>query len=168
MFKSFQINGKVLAGFAVFFLIFTFLQQYSPIQMKSILSGSMEPVFYTGSIILEKKTDQHTVFRQGDVITFKVENGIHITHRIQKAVKKNGETFYVTKGDHNNGPDSEMVSSRQIVGKYLGITIPYAGYVHHFLYTKIGLLAFMILPGIFLLVLSWRMLFLQKTSVKQG
>lgn len=158
---------RIILAVACMFMIGLF-QQYLPIQTKSILSGSMEPVFYTGSIIFEKPVNPNTVLLPGDIVTFKVENGVLITHRIIKVIEKKDEIFYRTKGDNNNGADIDLVASSQITGKYLGLTIPLLGYIQHFIYSKLGILAFIILPGLMLLILSWKLLFTQKAAIKHG
>lgn len=40
-------------------------------QFKSVLSGSMEPTFLTGSIIAIEPTKDGSKYQKGDVITFK-------------------------------------------------------------------------------------------------
>ncbi|MEC2325744.1 signal peptidase I SipW [Lederbergia lenta] len=118
-------------------------------QLKTVLSGSMEPNMKTGSIILVESVKGTANFKQGDVITFKTKENILITHRIMK-VENNGQR-YITKGDNNNEPDVEPVLAQNIVGKYSGFTVPYAGYVLHFLNTKLGAVLLLIVPGLFFL-----------------
>ena len=42
-------------------------------QLKTVLSGSMEPGIQTGSIIAVKLAEDKTNFKEGDVITFQEE-----------------------------------------------------------------------------------------------
>lgn len=118
-------------------------------QLKTVLSGSMEPNIKTGSIILVESVKDTAKFKQGDVITFKTKDNILITHRIIE-VDNNGQR-YITKGDNNNGPDVEPVLAQNIVGKYAELTVPYAGYVLHFLNTKSGAVLLLIVPGLLFL-----------------
>lgn len=115
-------------------------------QVKTVLSGSMEPDIKVGSIIFIKQTEENASFKKGDVITFLTEENILVTHRIIK-VENEGQRF-ITKGDNNDGPDIEPVLAHNVVGKYTGITIPYAGYALHFANSKQGALLLMILPGL--------------------
>lgn len=129
-------------------------------QLKTVLSGSMEPDIQTGSIILIKPTDAQTEFEKGDVITYKSPDEILITHRIHE-VQDNAQQ-YITKGDNNNSTDADPVLAENIVGKYTGFTIPYAGYAAHFANTKQGAVLLLILPGILLfayaIIIIWRAL----------
>lgn len=121
-------------------------------QMKTVLSGSMEPEMKTGSIITIKATDAKQEFQKGDVITFKTDDDVFVTHRIEQ-VKDNGKQ-YITKGDANNAPDSEPVVPEDIVGTYTGFTIPYVGYVMNFASSKEGAALMLIIPGVCLLLFS--------------
>lgn len=138
-------------------------------QMKTVLSGSMEPEMKTGSIIAIKATDVQEEFQKGDVITFKTEDDVFVTHRIEQ-VKDNGK-HYITKGDANNAPDSEPVVPEDIVGMYTGFTVPYVGYVMNFASSKEGAALMLIIPGVCLLLFSilmiWRAL-RQLDKVKGG
>lgn len=118
-------------------------------QLKTVLSGSMEPEMQTGSIILIQKNKNTAEFKKGDVITFQTKDNLLITHRIIE-VQNDGQR-YITQGDNNNGPDVEPVLAHNIVGKYSGYTVPYVGYVIHFLNTGQGAILFLIIPGIFFL-----------------
>lgn len=121
-------------------------------QIKTVLSGSMEPEFKTGSLIVVKMGGDMTRFEQGDVITYTTEEGTLITHRILE-VNGNGQQ-YITKGDANDGKDLSPVIYENIVGEYTGLTVPYVGYVMNFANTREGAAILLILPGIFLLSYS--------------
>ncbi|MBS4208688.1 signal peptidase I SipW [Bacillus sp. FJAT-50079] len=129
-------------------------------QFKTVLSGSMEPEMQTGSVILIEQAENTAEFNKGDVITFKTKENLLITHRIIE-VQNKGQS-YITQGDNNNGPDVEPVLAQNIVGKYSGFTIPYAGYALHYLNTGQGAVLFLIIPGFIFLGYSaitiWRAL----------
>src|SRR5699024_10064207 len=97
-------------------------------QLKTVLSGSMEPEFKTGSIIAIRLTDVNDQFTKNEIITFRTKENIRVTHRI---VDVQGNE-YITKGDSNDGADVEPVLSQNIIGKYTGFTIPYIGYAMNF------------------------------------
>ncbi len=86
-------------------------------QFKSVLSGSMEPTFLTGSIIAIEPTKDGSKYQKGDVITFKEKDEKIITHRIIGVKDTNGKVMYETKGDNNNGPDLEPVLADNVIGK---------------------------------------------------
>jgi signal peptidase I len=124
-------------------------------QIKAVLSGSMEPAFLTGSIILIKLDDNQASYGVEDVITFHLD-GKFITHRIIELNNKNGQTIYKTKGDNNDGPDPWTVSKQDVIGKYTGVTIPYAGYALKFAGSQLGSALLLIVPGFILLISSFR------------
>lgn len=129
-------------------------------QLKTVLSGSMEPGIQTGSIIAVKLAEDKTGFKEGDVITF-MEEDILITHRIIEVVHSGDSVLYRTKGDNNNAADMDPVQSVNVVAQYNGFTLPYAGYFINFTQSKNG--AFLLLiPGFLLLLYSgftiWKVL----------
>lgn len=131
-------------------------------QIKTVLSGSMEPGIQTGSIIAVKPLTDGANLKKGDVITFKEDASTLITHRIIEVTETKSGFLYTTKGDNNNGPDREQVLAENVVGVYSGFTVPYAGYAISFSQSPEGSALLLILPGIFLLGYSvitiWRTL----------
>lgn len=128
-------------------------------QLKTVLSGSMEPGIKTGSIIAVKPGGDMTRFKQDDVITFMEEDGKLITHRITEVIASGDSVMYRTKGDNNNAEDINPVLSENVVAEYTGFTIPYVGYFINFSQSQNG--AFLLLiPGILLIgyagITIWR------------
>lgn len=120
-------------------------------QFKTVLSGSMEPGIKTGSIIAVKSGGDTTRFNEGDIITFKEDENILITHRITEVIKNGNQVMYRTKGDNNNSEDMNPVLSDNVVAEYTGFTVPYVGYFIDFAKSKNGSALLLILPGILLL-----------------
>ena len=111
-----------------------------------ILSGSMSPVFDTGSIVDVKdiKPEQIVV---GDIITFKDPKNSNtlITHRVVEITKENTDLKFATKGDANNAKDVDLVPAQNIIGK-VKFSVPYVGYVLQFIKnTNIIILSFIII-----------------------
>ncbi|TQR10143.1 signal peptidase I SipW [Psychrobacillus soli] len=127
--------------------------QFFGYQLKTVLSGSMEPGIQTGSIISVKAAEDKNAFKEGDVITFQAEKDILITHRITEVVKSGDSVLYRTKGDNNNAEDMDPVLSDNVVAKYTGFTLPYVGYFINFSQSKNGALLLLI-PGFLLLIYS--------------
>ncbi|MNO38870.1 Signal peptidase I W [compost metagenome] len=123
-------------------------------QIKSVLSGSMEPGIQTGSIVALKPGGDMNRFKKGDVITFRNEENLLITHRVVEATMNNatGEAMYRTKGDNNDAPDMNPTSSTNVVAEYTGVTVPYVGYAMNFAVSKAGSVVLMIVPGLMLLL----------------
>ncbi|MFD0768761.1 signal peptidase I SipW [Bacillus sp. CGMCC 1.60114] len=120
-------------------------------QFKTVLSGSMEPTFLTGSIIAIEPTKDGSKYKKGDVITFKEKDNKLITHRIIDVKNTNGQVSYETKGDNNNGPDLQPVLAENVVGKYADITVPYVGYLLNYANSKAGAALLLVIPGVLLL-----------------
>lgn len=85
-----------------------------------ILSGSMEPMIPTGSVVVVNTADRDVL--PGDVATFS-RHGDLVTHRILSK----REDGYQTKGDANTDPDTGIISAEDIRGKVL-FHIPMIGY----------------------------------------
>ncbi|SFB13450.1 MULTISPECIES: signal peptidase I SipW [unclassified Bacillus (in: firmicutes)] len=129
-------------------------------QFKTVLSGSMEPGIKTGSIIVVKPVDENTKYEKDDIITFKVDEKNLVTHRIVEVVKNANGVMYRTKGDNNKSEDMELVLSQNVVAKYVGINIPYLGYLTDYAKSQNGSALLLILPGLLLIGYSivsiWR------------
>ncbi|WP_226671172.1 signal peptidase I SipW [Metabacillus litoralis] len=131
-------------------------------QLKTVLSGSMEPGIATGSVIAVKTVDEEerVSLKQGDVITFKEDNKL-VTHRISEVKKTSSSVLYVTKGDNNDALDSNPVLAENVQAVYKGFTIPNLGYFINFTQSPNGSIFFMIVPGI--LILGYSILSIWKT-----
>jgi signal peptidase I len=123
-------------------------------QLKTVLSGSMEPTFKTGSIIAIKPVVDPNHLEKDDVITFMESEEKLVTHRIIEVIHNGENTMYKTKGDHNEDPDNHPVLASNVVGQYTGVTIPYAGYFIDFSKSKNGAAMLLILPGLLLLAFA--------------
>lgn len=93
-----------------------------------VISGSMEPTLTVGGILYyhEQNIDD---FKNGDILVFQTKDHI-ISHRIVDHSK----TDFVTKGDANQTIDSNLVESKQILGKGTNWSIPLIGYYADFIY----------------------------------
>ncbi|WP_058308465.1 signal peptidase I SipW [Gracilibacillus massiliensis] len=158
----FGVINKTITGIMFIVLIFTVIAVISVrisggeptifgYQLKTVLSGSMEPEIQTGSIIAIKTGGDMRRFDEGNIITFWSKDNILITHRIFE-VSGDGKQ-YLTKGDNNDGPDIEPVLSQNIVGQYTGYNLPFIGYITNFTHTKQGVVL-LIIPGVSLLIYS--------------
>ncbi len=122
-------------------------------QLKTVLSGSMEPTFLTGSVIAVTplEGDEKKNLKEGDVITFVDSKERLITHRVI-GIKTSGEhVMYETKGDNNDAADLDPVLSDNVQAIYSGFTIPYVGYFIDFAQSKEGSAILLIGPGLLLL-----------------
>ncbi|MBG9586503.1 signal peptidase I SipW [Cytobacillus firmus] len=125
-------------------------------QLKTVLSGSMEPTFMTGSVIAVKPVDssKSKELKKGDIITFQADEQKLITHRIIGVTTSGEHVMYETKGDNNNAADMDPVLSENVRAVYSGFTIPYVGYFIDFAQSKEGGAILLIGPGVLLLAYS--------------
>jgi signal peptidase len=130
-----------------------------------VLSGSMEPEFYTGDLVIAHKVDPSTL-KEGDVITFH-EGSSLITHRIKEISVEEEKRYYTTKGDNNNVEDRTRVTDAQIEGIYKH-RIANLGNTALFLQTPVGMLVFIGLPlAIFILYDVFRRRYYEKREKKR-
>ncbi|MBX9975506.1 signal peptidase I SipW [Cytobacillus firmus] len=122
-------------------------------QLKTVLSGSMEPTFQTGSVIAVKplSSEESKSLKKDDVITFQASQEKLITHRIIAVTNSGDHVMYETKGDNNKTADMEPVLSENVRAIYTGFTIPYMGYFIDFAQSKEGSAILLIGPGLLLL-----------------
>jgi signal peptidase I len=123
-------------------------------QLKTVLSGSMEPTFKTGSIIAVKPVAETSSLKEKDIITYMQQDQSLVTHRIVEVIKQGDQVMYQTKGDNNEDIDSQPVLSQNVVAKYTGFTIPFLGYLIDFAKSSKGMAVLLIIPGVLLLIYS--------------
>lgn len=110
----------ILIILAIWFAVGVF-----PIRPIAIATGSMEKELYVGDIAIIKKCNANDV-NEGDIIQYQME-GYTVIHRIIEKKQKNGEFYFITKGDNNNTPDQQEVKEEQLIGKVI-FKIRYIGY----------------------------------------
>jgi signal peptidase len=92
----------------------------------AILSGSMEPVYNVGGIVVVRPVDAQTL-KIGDAISFKEPGfNVPICHRIIDIRYKDKQKYFVTKGDANEEADRYLVPLADVNGKVI-LHLPYVG-----------------------------------------
>ena len=105
----------------------------------TVLSGSMEPSYHVGSVIYVTKAEADEL-EVGDTITYRLQSGTVVTHRIVEVLDNDGATpSFKTKGDANDVVDGTPVPYSAIIGK-AAFSIPYLGYVSDMVQKPIGLI----------------------------
>lgn len=100
------------------------------VQVFTVLSGSMEPEYPTGSLIYVKSVDPADL-AVGDVITFMLDANTVATHRIVEIVPAadDPDTLrFRTKGDANEAEDGSLVHHKNVLGTPV-FMIPGLGYL---------------------------------------
>lgn len=90
-------------------------------QFYQVESGSMEPTYEIGDILLARKYNAKQQLAIGDVISFHTMDGLVVTHRIvEVTTDENGHIAYQTKGDNpDNVVDQELVNRDRILAVIL-------------------------------------------------
>lgn len=91
-----------------------------------VLSGSMEPAIRTDSLVVVQRTEAENI-REGDVISFYSRDpsleGFVNTHRVVGVENSNGEITFTTRGDANQIADRYPVTSKDLIGKVVFVSL---------------------------------------------
>jgi signal peptidase len=111
--------------------------------MNVVVSGSMEPVFYRGDVVVIEKTDflgineiKASDLKVGDIVIYKATWFKEpVIHRIVgTGTLQNGTPYFIIKGDNNPVPDPSPVYQDQVMAKVVSfgntpMVIPKVGYI---------------------------------------
>ena len=153
--KIWDIITTVLVGIIVLLAVLLVGARVIGLQVFTVLSGSMEPAYHTGSLIYVKEVDAFDL-ETGDVITFMLNEDTIATHRIVEVVPDETDSSVIrfrTKGDANNVEDGSLVHYKNVVGTPV-FTIPYLGYVASYIQKPPGMYV-AVAVGAFILMLSF-------------
>ena len=153
--KIWDIITTVLVGIVVLLAVLLVGARVIGLQVFTVLSGSMEPAYHTGSLIYVKEVDTFDL-EAGDVITFMLNEDTVATHRIVEVVPDETDSSVIrfrTKGDANNVEDGSLVHYKNVIGTPV-FTIPYLGYVASYIQKPPGMYV-AIAVGAFILMLSF-------------
>ena len=132
--KIWNIFTSALVVLAVLLALLLVGARLIGLQVFTVLSGSMEPTYHTGSLIYVKKVDA-TKLSEGTVITFMLDEDTLATHRIVGVVPDEEDPSvirYRTKGDANESEDGSLVHYKNVVGTPV-FTIPKLGYLANYI-----------------------------------
>ncbi|OAQ99426.1 hypothetical protein LLEC1_05536 [Akanthomyces lecanii] len=108
----------------------------SPSPIVVVLSGSMEPAFQRGDLLLLWNRNLVAETAVGEVVVYNVKGkDIPIVHRVVRKFGSGDKAQLLTKGDNNAGDDTELYARGQdylerqdIIGSVVGY-VPFVGYV---------------------------------------
>ena len=133
-----MVDWKEIASYVIILVIVLIAAQH----LNVVVSGSMEPAFYRGDIVMVEKADFLGIHefnpddvQVGDVVVYDAKwFDQPVIHRIIDIEQINGTTMYKIKGDNNNAPDPYYVTSSQIKEKVVTwgdnlVVIPKVGYL---------------------------------------
>ncbi|KAG6030402.1 Signal peptidase complex catalytic subunit [Claviceps citrina] len=108
----------------------------SPSPIVVVLSGSMEPAFQRGDLLLLWNRNLRQETAVGEVVVYNVRGkDIPIVHRVVRKFGSGDKAKLLTKGDNNNSDDTDLyargqdyLERRDIIGSVVGY-FPFVGYV---------------------------------------
>jgi signal peptidase len=132
-------TSREIAGYIVIIIIGIIMAQH----MNVVVSGSMEPAFYRGDVVLIQKANflgiqemDASNLKPGDIVIYKATWFPEpVIHRIISTGKgADGSLYYITKGDNNPRPDPAPVYPDQVEAKVINLgnnpfIIPRIGYI---------------------------------------
>lgn len=130
----------ILVGIVVVLAILLVGARLVGFQVFTVLSGSMEPTYHTGSLIYVKEVE-YTEIEPGQVITFMLDEDTVATHRVVEVVPDENDAEvlrYKTKGDANDAEDGSLVHYKNVIGSPV-FTIPYLGYFANYIQNPPGM-----------------------------
>ena len=128
--KIWNVISSILVALVVLLALLLVGARVVGLQVFTVLSGSMEPTYHTGSLIYVKKVDPYTI-TDGQPITFMLDENTVATHRVVGIVPDEEDPSVIrfrTKGDANEAEDGSLVHYKNVIGTPV-FTIPYLGYV---------------------------------------
>ena len=128
--KIWNVISSILVALVVILALLLVGARVVGLQVFTVLSGSMEPTYHTGSLIYVKKVDPYTI-KEGQPITFMLDENTVATHRVVGIVPDEEDPTVIrfrTKGDANEAEDGSLVHYKNVIGTPI-FSIPYLGYV---------------------------------------
>ena len=154
---------KIVVWIFVLLVIFVILVQrifnnrvsIGSFRMFTVVTGSMEPVYKVGDVVISKEVDPSTIKKGDDVVYLGEKDDFKdkiVTHRVIKIENRDGEYYFTTKGVNNDYSDP-VISSDQVYGK-----VVYKPFVLSFLSgilnTRLGFYLLIFVPVAFLIFLE--------------
>lgn len=134
--KIWNITTTILVGLVILMAVLLVGLRLFGLKTYTVLSGSMEPTYPVGALLYVKEVKPEEV-EVGQPITFVLNEDLMMaTHRVVEIDEEN-QRFY-TKGDANASADGSPVHFNNLVGVPV-FSIPYLGYMAHFIQEPPGL-----------------------------
>jgi signal peptidase len=162
--KSVECFGMAAIILLMTAAVLVFLAPRFGWRVDAVSSGSMEPELRTGGVVITRPVAAEGIM-VGDIITFYSPLNEKLTsHRVVAA--EDGSSFnFRTKGDANEDADPFILPAENVVGEVC-FHLPYFGYAAQFIKTPLGLLLTLCLPGLVIVVMEMRNIWLVLTEEK--
>lgn len=167
--KVWDLTTTVLVTAVVILAILLVGVRLTGMQVFTVLSGSMEPEYHTGSLIYVKEVDYKEI-EPGQVITFMLSENTIATHRVVDVIVDENDSNvlrFQTKGDANDSVDGNLVHYKNIIGSPV-FTIPYLGYLANYIQNPPGLYIAISISALVLLLVFLPDLIFESKEDKNG
>jgi len=131
-------DKKEIATYIIIIIIGLIAAQH----MNVVVSGSMEPVFYRGDIVVVERASflginefDPSETQIGDIVVYDAAwFNDPVIHRVINITEVDGKKYFVIKGDNNKEPDPYLVEEERIEQRVITIgdqplIIPKIGYI---------------------------------------
>lgn len=131
-------DKKEIATYIIIIIIGLIAAQH----MNVVVSGSMEPVFYRGDIVVVERSSflginefDPSETQIGDIVVYDAAwFNDPVIHRVINITEVDGKKYFVIKGDNNKEPDPYLVEEERIEQRVITIgdqplIIPKIGYI---------------------------------------
>jgi len=120
-----SLVGGTIAGIVILTLLW-FSLGLLPFFPSTVAGGSMNPALRLGDMVIASKVTPDTI-EEGDIIVFR-QGEMMVIHRVIDIEESGESRQFITKGDANDNPDSDLVSPAQVKGKVM-FAVPKVGWV---------------------------------------
>ena len=137
--RIWKVVSSILLAVVVILAVLLVGVRLTGFQVFTVLSSSMEPAYHTGALLYVKEADPAEI-TVGTPITFHLNDSTVATHRVVEVVPDASDPeihLFKTKGDANDVEDGGLVHQDQVIG-VPRFSIPYLGYVAHYIQTPPG------------------------------
>lgn len=163
--KIWNIVSTVLVALVVLLALLLVGVRLFGLRVYTVLSGSMEPTYHTGSLIYVRKVDPYTI-EEGQPITFMLDENTVATHRVVGIVRDEDDPTVIrfrTKGDANEAEDGSLVHYKNVIGTPI-FSIPYLGYAANYIQHPPGMYVAISVGAVLLLLVFLPDLFADDSS----
>ena len=167
--KIWNVLSNILVALVVILALLLVGARVVGLQVFTVLSGSMKPTYYTGSLIYVKEVDPYTI-EVGQPITFMLDENTVVTHRVVGIVPDEEDPTVIrfrTKGDANEAEDGRLVHYKNVIGTPI-FSIPYLGYVADYIQHPPGMYIAISAGAILLLLVFIPDIFADDKDKEQG
>lgn len=162
-----SLVGRAISGLATMLLVlmllvalcFSLAHFVLGWQFNPVLGEGMSPAFEIGDVAMIKSVEPEKIEVGDNIVYYSPLNGEKLAHRVMGIHERDSQLFFRTKADTSEDEDPYLVPSENVVGRAES-SIPLLGYMARFVRTPLGFTLFLWLPGLVLVGMEIRSLFI--------